>query len=854
MRLPFALALAWREGRSSWRRIGLYMGAIALGVAALVAINSFRENVLTTLRAEGRTLLGADVRLRSDDPFPEPVLAVLDSVEAAGVSVSYQTRLGSMVLAPATGRTRLMQVRLVSGKYPYYGDVVTEPADHWPPQPGGREALVDPAVLVQLDAAVGDSLAIGNAVFRIAATVADVAGDVGVQSAIGPRVFIHRDFGDETGLIQVGSLVRYHAYLGVAAEEDAETFVDANRELLREEQVRSQTADGHARSLTRTLGTFGDFLGLVSLMALLLGGVGVASAVHVFIREKLPGIAVLRCLGARQRSVFLAYLVQAGALGLGGALVGALLGLVVQLTLPYVVGGLLPVDVAFQVHWPAVMAGLAVGLWVAVMFALLPLLAVRDVAPLQALRRDFEPVRARWDAWRLLAYAGLAASVVLLSVWQAPSRTSGLAFAAGLGGTLVVLWISAILLVHATRRLFPRGAAYVLRQGIANLFRPRNQTVAVTLALGFGVFLVVAIYLIEFSLLEQVRVDSDAERPNMLLFDIQRDQVEGVEQIVSARGFALRELTPIVPARISALNGRTAAELLEDGRKREERPSRWALRREYRNTYRASLTDTETLAAGEWWVGDDVADNHGGDRLPRISVETGLADDLHVGVGDRITWDVQGVPIETQIASLRTVDWARFSPNFFVVFEPGVLERAPHSLIALARVPDPTDRAELQRDIVLEYPNVSVLDLGMVQETVDSILGQVGLTIRFLALFTVVGGLIVLTGALATSRFQRMRESALLKTLGGSRRHIRVILLTEYIALGSLAGLTGVTLATLSGWAIVTHLFELEFFLPIPALLGFWAAVAALTAALGFLNSREVVRRTPLEVLRAAGE
>jgi putative ABC transport system permease protein len=841
----FALSLAWREARSSARRIGLYMGAIALGVAALVAIDSFRAGVIRSVRAEAQALLGADLRLESGSPFTPEVRAILDAAAAAGTPVASVTRLGSMVLAPATGRTRLLQVRAVEGGYPFYGDVVTEPAGLWPLDPTARRALVDPAVLVQLGVAVGDTIAVGDARFTIAGTVVDLSGDVGIQAAIGPRVYIPATFLGETGLVRLGSLVRYQAYLRLDGAGGTEAFLERHEATLREGLIDIDTAEEQVENLTERLGSLTRFLGLVGLMAVLLGGIGVASAVHVFVREKLTAIAVLRCLGATRRSVFLAYLLQTGALGLGGAAVGAIAGLAVQALLPGLLDEFLPVDVAFTVHLPSILAGLAVGAGVATLFALLPLLAVRDVAPLQALRRDVEPEPRRRDPARILALAALGAGVLALGIAQAPRPAAGIAFAAGIAAALLLLWATAWALVHATRRLVPRRAGYVLRQGIANLFRPRNQTVAVTLSLGFGVFLLATLWLTQRNLIDAFRVDAAEDRPNLLLFDIQSDQRDGVLDFARGRDVALREITPIVPARIAALNGRPAAEIVADTT--PGGPSGWALRREYRNTYRDTVADSERVIAGAWWDAPT-------DGLPRISVEADLAEELHIGIGDRITWDVQGVPIETVVASLRRVDWARFAPNFFVVFEPGVLEAAPQTLIALAHVPDATARAELQRDLVERFPNVSILDLALVQEAVDGVLGNVVAAIRFLALFSIASGLVVLVGALSASRFQRLREVALLRTLGASSRQIRRILLTEYLALGSLAGLTGVLLAIFAAWPIVSILFELEFRVPVLPLAAACVSVAVLTAAVGVLHGRDAARRSPLAVLRDAGE
>jgi putative ABC transport system permease protein len=332
-----------------------------------------------------------------------------------------------------------------------------------------------------------------------------------------------------------------------------------------------------------------------------------------------------------------------------------------------------------------------------------------------------------------------------------------------------------------------------------------------------------------------------------VFFDIQLDQRDGVIEILRKRNITPSETTPLVPARITALNGRTLEEIQRDSGGRTT--NRWAFRREYRNTYRDSLVGSERLIAGDWWTAPRAAA-----ALPRISMEQELAGDLGVDVGDRVTWNVQGVPIETQITSLRQVTWARFETNFFVVFEPGVIDQAPQMFVLLARADDATLRAELQRDIVRAYPNVSALDVALVQQAVDSVLTKVTLAIRFMAMFSIGSGLVILVGALTASRLQRVREAVLLKTLGASARQIRWILLTEYAAWGTLAALTGVLLAGVAGWALVTQAFDMRFDLPALPLLGVGVVVCVLTALVGFANSREVLRGTPLGVWRELSE
>jgi putative ABC transport system permease protein len=855
VRAPFAVTMAWRESRRSRRRLALYLGAVSLGVAALVAINSFSANVTASVRAQARTLLGADLELRSRSPFPDSIEALLDSVARSGVPVARVTSFASMVLAPRTGRTRLFEVRAVAGGFPFYGVVETDPPDLWRGSAfrNARRVLTDPAVLVQLDAEVGDTLRIGDARFVVAGIVTGAPGDVGLRTAIGPRVFLPAQYLDETNLLRFGSRARYRAYLELPDEAAVQRFLNRHNALFERHRISAETVAGQEADLTDALGRLARYLGLVGLIALLLGGLGVGSAVSVFVREKLDGAALLRCLGARPRSVLAIYLLQAIALGLVGAAAGVLLGLVVQAALPAVVSEFLPLEVTVRVSWPTVFAGLGLGAGTAALFALLPLLRLKDVTPLRALRREFDagarPPSSLRDPSRLAIYGALLTGVVLLSLWQAPRPAVGLAFAGGVLGTTLVLWLTALGLMWGTRRYFPRRASYVVRQGIANLFRPQNQTVAVVLAIGFGVFLIATLYVVQRNLVDQLALDTRPDRPNLVLFDIQVDQRDGVERVLAKRGVAVLDVTPIVPAGIALVNGRAPETAAPDSLGRA--PSRWALTRQYRNTYRDTLVESERVVAGEWWrKGRPRPDG----ELPRISVDEELAREAGFALGDSITWNIQGVLMETRIASIRQVTWARFEPNFFVVFEPGVLEHAPQTYVMLARAGDPTLRAELQRDVVTAYANVSAIDLTLVQRTLDGVLSRVSLAIRFMALFSIGSGLVILIGALTASRFQRIREAVLLKTLGASGRQVRQILLTEYCAWGSLSALTGVLLAGAAGWGLVTQLFELQFRLPALQLAALWAGVCVLTAAVGFANSAAVLQGTPLGALREMSE
>ncbi len=443
--LRFVLAMAWREGRAAKRRTLFLTIAIAVGVGALVAINSFADNLRESVRQQAQALLGADLALSSGAPLSPASEAVLEAVRRAATvrglapSLARVTSFPAMAWVPASVGTRLVQVAAVEPGYPFYGTIETAPSGEWARLGETGGVLVDPSLLVSLSASVGDTLALGEGRFVIRGTVLSVPGDVGVRTALGPRAFIPAAHLEETKLLTFGSRARYEVFLKLPAGADAQRLADRFRPLLGTERVNVRTVSEDQRRLNDTLSRLANYLGLVALIALLLGGLGVASAVHVFIKRKMETVAVLRCLGARARTVLAIYLVQSVVVGLLGSLAGAALGAIVQMALPRVFGDLLPVDVAYRLSWRALAAGVVLGLWVALAFSLLPLLAVRRVSPLAVLRRPFEEDRAPRDRARLAAALALGATVIVLAILQAGRIGPGLAFAAGIGLALLAL-------------------------------------------------------------------------------------------------------------------------------------------------------------------------------------------------------------------------------------------------------------------------------------------------------------------------------------------------------------------------------------------------------------------------------
>ncbi|MFW5973003.1 MAG: ABC transporter permease, partial [Bacteroidota bacterium] len=446
-------------------------------------------------------------------------------------------------------------------------------------------------------------------------------------------------------------------------------------------------------------------------------------------------------------------------------------------------------------------------------------------------------------ALRLPVYVILAAAVTGFAVYQAPTVFVGLGYAGGVAIVFALLSIVARSLMYGARSLFRQRWTYVLRQGVANLFRPNNQTLLLTTALGLGTFLVLTLFLVQQTLVAQISIAEEEGQPDLVFFDIQTDQVGQVQRIVTEMDVPVVETVPIVSMRITLINGDPVEDLRSDtlsGR------SSWALAREYRSTYRDYVSPTERVIEGRF-----IGQWEEGDGAIPVSFEQDVAEELGVSVGDNVTFNIQGRDFSTTVTSLREVDWRRLSTNFFVVFPAGVLEQAPQFAVMLARAETRERSAAVQRAVVEQHPNVSSIDLNVVLSTFDALFGRIATVLRFIAMFSIVAGVFVLGGAVMVSRSSRTEETVLLKTLGASRRQVVMVMLVEYVVLGVIASLTGILLAYASSWAVARFVFETPFRIEPFAAAAAVAGVIVLALAVGMINSRGIYRRSPLSVLRA---
>ncbi len=795
--------MAWRDSRGSRMHLVLSVAAIALGIGALFAIRSFGDRMDRAIERETRSLLGADLSIRSLQPFDNDAEKLLAEIPGEQVR---ETRFFSMVTFPQTGSTRLSQVRALSNPFPFYGRFDTEPpeaAERFLSEPG--LAVVEESLMLQFNAGIGDSIRIGAHEFTIAGRLTRVSGEAPATSAfLGPRVYVAARDLPHTELLREGSLARYYAHYQLPQDTRTEPLLQQLQGRMTELRLESETADQRRALTGAALENLYRFLHLGGFIALLLGGIGLAGSIQLYARKKRSDVAVLRCLGASARTAFMVYVVQAAAAAFAGALIGLALGAALQYALPALLSDFLPIFVVAGWSWRGALLSLLYGLGLSVAFALYPLTPLRRVSPLSALRLGRDDARSyRFDPVQGLVLGMLGLMLLIFSMLHTERWTQGLALAAGVATVFALLAAAARLLMWLTRRGLRDGRSFAWRQGIANIHRPYNQTGVLLLSLGLGTFLLASLTFTQDNIVAQFRSADDEGRPNMILFDIQGDQVEPIEALAEEEGLEHIESTPIVTMRLLEVNSRTVTDLRND---RDLDIPDWVLFREYRSTYRERLDERERIIRGQW---EGRVDDASG--LIPISIDQTLADFLRIGLNARMVFDLQGVRLQTYVRSIRDVDWRQLRTNFFVIFPAGVLESAPQNFAMVIRAPGLEAAAHLQNRVITRFPNVSAIDLRMIVQALDDVLDKAAHVIRFMALFSVLTGLLVLGGTVLTSRYDRMEEAALLRTLGATRGQLNRIMAAEYVLLGAIASIAGILLALLASWLIAWRLFDIAF-------------------------------------------
>jgi putative ABC transport system permease protein len=841
MNIGWYFKMAWRDSRKNRGRLLLFMSSIVLGIAALVAINSFGENLKEQVEREAKSLLSADLEIESRQPFTNEVRMFLDSL---GVEYTEEIGFGSMVLFTNNNGSRLVNVRAVGNGYPYYGAFITEPENASSEFHNGQEALVDKTLMIQFGAREGDSVKIGELTFRISGTVIKVPGQSGIVGSVAPPVFIPVRFIGETNLVQRGSRINYSLYIKYPEGFSQKFVAEVIKPRLEAMELDYEDVEKRKQQVGNAYADMTSFLNLTAFVALLLGCIGVAGSVHIYMKEKVNPVAILRCLGASANQAMNIFLVQIFIMGLTGSLIGAALGTMIQYVMPTVFADFLPFSVEVSLSWKSILQGTVTGVTAAMLFALFPLLGIKSVSPLKAIRASFETSEKSKQPW--IAYVLVVLFIIGFSWMQLDTWKRAVAFSGAILISFGLLTAFARCVIWLVRKYFPAKSSFIIRQGLANLYRPNNQTLILVVTIGLGTILITSLVMSRQLLLDKLNIASEADsRPNMVIFDIQDSDLDSLKSVTIDNGMPVIDNVPIVTMKLHALGDRSVVELRKDT---TSKVKRWVLDREFRVTYRDSLIDSEKLVQGKW-VGKVISPS---DTI-FISVSENFADDMNVRLGDAVTFNVQGAIIKTIVGSIRKVDFQRVQPNFLVLFPAGVLENAPKFHVLLTRFTSAEQSASYQQRLVMRFPNVSIIDLNLILQTVDDVVKKVSFIIQFMALFSIFTGVLVLIGSVIISKYQRIRESVLLRTMGATRKQILGINLVEYLLLGSLASLTGIIISTGLNMLMARFTFNAILVPDVLPLLITYVAITTTTVLIGLLNSREVVNKPPLEILRSEG-
>jgi putative ABC transport system permease protein len=832
--------MAWRDARHNFSRLFLFTASLVTGIAAVVSLDSLNNTIQNDIDANARRLLGADIVIKADNAIEDEITQKVDSLQLESM---FSADMASMVLFRHNGQSRLIKLIGFSESFPLYGEVVTVPENVFDTIQSGAYAMLDESLASQYEVSSGDTIKLGTMDFVVVGVVQEIPGGGGILSTFTPSVYISYAALEKTGLIQFGSRVNYSLYLKGDDQEKIAAAVEVLRPLARRYGHGIDDVAEQKEDLGRAFQSIYRFFSLLAFVALILGCMGVASSVHIYAREKRDEVAVLRCVGSSGWQAFNIYFIQIFLLGIIGSLIGAFAGLGIQQAIPLLLRGVIPFEVGFSISWSSLFLGLFLGTLVSILFSVLPLVSVRFVPPLTVLRSESEP-ETRLSKTRVVVLTLIVIFPLAFAAFQTGSLLTGGAFFVGLLVALLLLAAVAGFLLKLVRKYFPSGASFIWRHALSNLFRPNNQTRLLMVTIGLGAFIISTLNVVEESMLNQVEFTGRENQSNTILFDIQPYQKDGVVKLMRDNNLPVNQVVPIVTCRLSEVNGRTIRELQADT---TDRTRNWALTREYRVTYRDTLHHSEKLIEGEIQHRKNARDS------VYITISEGMQENLNVKIGDSLVFDVQGVPVKAYISGMRSVDWPKDPPNFIFVFPTGVLEHAPQVYVTATRIAEQQTANKFQRELVTTFPNVSLIDLRLILATVNSLFDKLGLLVRFLALFSIATGLIVLAGAVINSKFVRLKENVLLRTVGARTSQITRITLIEYAYLGLFSALTGMILSLLGGWLLATFFFEITFAFDVVEMLIIAVGVMGLTVLIGWWNSREVIYTPPLQVLRKEG-
>lgn len=841
-----AAAIGWREVHSSRGKFLFVVLSVAIGVAALVGVRGFSESFRKTLLREARTLMAGDISARMFRLPTANEAKELDALKQQGVGESWVTEMISMASTPADPVPLLVSLKAVDpAQYPFYGAVKLSSGEPLAQVLTDHTVVVGEDLLIRLHATVGGTLQLGDGAFQIVATIGQEPDRMSGGAGMGPRVIMTRSAMQRVGLLQEGSRANQRLLLKLPANSDVSAARQRVEKILPEAQVIDFRESNPA--LTEGLNHATGLLSLICLVAMVLGAIGVAMSMRAHLQQRMDILAIMKSIGARSSDILRIYLLQTLVLGLAGGMLGVLLGLGVEWLLPSVIGRLLPLRPELRLPWRSIWAGLGTGVLTTLLFCLPPLLEIRRVRPSLVLRRFVEEPEGgrrrrmvdglKQSKAQIVIMVVLVLALGLIASTLSDSWLIGRWFAIALASVLAVLLLLAAGVLRLLRFLLSKVRLHLpstLRHGLANLYRPGNQSAAVLAALGTGVMLILAVFLMQNSIVRGLSLRMGDKIPNVFLIDISNRELPGLSEMAKhLDGVAGEpEYLPVVSGRIRTINNVTTEQL------RTQNYPRWLLG-SITLTWADATPVGDKVIHGEWWKPGEKG---------LLAVGERTAERLHLQIGSQIVFVSGDREIPVKVAAIYKTDGQHVYGRTEFVLPKSDLEKLPVIWYGAIHA-TPKKVAGLQRAFFEKYPTVTVINMADVFDMVEGVVRQITVVVRFLAGFSMVAGMMILASSVASTRFRRIREVVVLKTLGATRKHVLSVFSIEFVVLGLLSGVVGVIFANLLTRVLLRRMeigFQIEWLAGFLTLVG----TALLATATGWVASYRILGQKPLEVLR----
>ena len=841
------LSIAIAESLGAWRRFIFFIICIAIGVGAIMTVKSFSSIINLAIQGESKGLLAADIEIKGRWKQNPDDIKFQKSSLPPETRIQFIKELHAMALysqANGSKESLLVELKSIPAQepfYPMYGNIVLTPPEPLKKMVGDRGAVVDPAFLLRTNLKVGDSFQLGKTTVRINGTVTKEPDRITRAFSIGPRVFISHPTLKEADLVQVGSRIKHRTLIQLPNTIPLEKAFTLLEDGLADKSLSLRTHKDIESSINKSIERMVQYLSALGIIALLMGGIGVAMIIRSFMEQKLNTIAILNCLGAPPQTILKIYLLQSLFLGFVGSIIGVLLGYGTQFLLPSNFSELINLNLEPSFYWTPALHSFSLGLITTILFCLLPLLRASKTKPLRLFRRDFEETLTPKTTWETRIFGMITIFVITgVVIWEAESIKYGLIFILALGISALLLTGLATLFIKGMRKI-PSSGKMLNRYGLANLHRPNNQTRSIVTCLGMGIMLVLTVRLIQMDMIAMLKGNEEINPPNYFFIDIQSDQtqkfIQTLDRVVPESEYTL---TPLVRSKFYGIDKKLAKTWQYKNKHKEE----WFITRNFVTTLMdgGDLPKDNVIIQGTWWQKKDAS-------IPQISLEEDAAKRFGAKIGSQLTMDIQGIKVTAPVTSIRKVNWRNMRTNFYMIFSSGALKGAPITYVATVNVSEEKE-LELQHAVVNSLPNITALSTHDIVNTIESIVSKLKTLVDFMSIFTILAGLIILSGSIASTKYRRLKESAIIKILGAKRNKIAGILGVEYATIGILASIVGVGLSSGLSWAVMKYLVKAPWHPRIDVMLWTLVLSIALTTFIGIISSLDVLKNKPLQTLR----